>query len=884
MSLPETDVVASDGNPTEPSTTSAAPSDSKASRRSSRKELPKVSRLQMIEYLNVREWWTKGQTALIFTLLLWGVLVWIIWLRTDVDATFEVNSALSNYVRQVVGHPRLSGVAPRPIEKTPLPCRCACQEAKRGIPNGGECGAADSSGYRAGTFDFIGTVSKEKAISLGLSAGGIDSAPRMDLDRIQSAADVWYWIEHGLLPQIWEPREGRGSESAPGLILRRNLVIGGLRVRQRRVKAAEECKVDSGLQKWYKAKCQSAALGDTRYGPSDTIAFKNDSIAERAFSPVTDVVGAFDAYFWVQRPLSSALQTAGLLRENDWYDDLTLGLEVSVPLINAEVGLYVLLTINFDFLADGSVVQKTKIKSLKVPGGGLEIKDYIPELIWIILILLLLRQEMSQLLWNCYYKRLREYVSDPWNFMDWVSIGVGVPVAFFWYVIALQTDTLTSEVVSLPRSPISDVALNDLRTTWETGVVENLRKLLDSKSYHIFSIFLYTTILTIRFLKNFLTQQKMATIQLALFSALWDVLHFLILYLAVFGNFALGGRILFGHELKDWSGYARATSTSLRVLMGQMDFDEMNEIAPVASMVWIWLFLATMSLLFSNLLLVIFFDHFNSFRTMIGPTPSMFHDAWNGWRDFLWRTEWRIDLIKDGEYRDAIDNPYADLVDELMEKAEVDEDFQKAARASSLGARLSRRIMESRSLEGMGEDGNAGGVVVEGIDLRRLGADPATALHLIEECGAFVEAQSTASDGQLDQVRQMVSLLKKHNVELDAHCTKIENGIDDDKFHLWQILKRLEQSVRFSLESFAALREVGADTLIAPLPGTHPKVFQKTADALLDGNFSSFSNQGSRVQSARSSLRAIAAAEENASSHASFGEISGGDPPALTNN
>lgn len=792
-------------------------------RRAQEDQAPQVSRLQMIEYMNARKWWARGQVSLLFTTGLWISFVLIVWLRTDVVASYEVNSALLGYVRQIKANPSITGIPPTPPEKMPVQCRCACKNSNKGEP-AGPCGTLGNDGLYTEFYDFVGELSPANASELGVEAGGIETAPTLTLATISSIEDVWYWVEHGFVPAVWLPMSGRlGGEQDPrGLLLRRNLVLGGVRARQVRAKPGA-CEVSGDLSRLYPIECRTKEVAVQAYGSKDLEAFENYTAMWDAFRPVSEPaeMGYYDAMLDVERPPSEILMEVELMKRHAWLDSMAVQLELSALLLNVEVGVYALMQVTFDFPVDGGVDSKVRVRVLRaVDSAAIAWQDLIPEIIWAILIVLLLRQEVWQVCKCSWNKKLGEYLHDPWNWnlVDWLSIGFGVPVALYWYAVAFRTSEMSKGVLGLPRKPSGgELSLHwpSHREKWGL-MLDSASDILTIKYYHQLCLFLYTTILTFRFLKSFLTQQRLATIQIAIGLSFFDVCHFLCIYLTILANFVLGGRILFGQELENWSSIMKAGGSTLRMLMGHAELREMYEIAPVSTTIWFWLFLICVMFVLSNLMLAIIYEHWENFRSLIGPTPTMLQDAKIGWEDFLWRFEWRVDLVKEGEYREALNNPYDSICEEIMEAAEVDDDFMEASRKSCLGIRLIRKRMEGASTEGLRSDGSAGGKTIDSLDLRKMGADPVTAEHLLEECQRFASSEVKAGS-RLDQVRELSRLVERHKQLLEEHCEAIESGTEEGRGHLWQTLERFERSLQHSLESFANLRSSGVDTFAPPL-------------------------------------------------------------------
>eukprot|EP00928_Gymnodinium_smaydae_P065385 TRINITY_DN48540_c0_g1_i1.p1 TRINITY_DN48540_c0_g1~~TRINITY_DN48540_c0_g1_i1.p1 ORF type:complete len:882 (-),score=144.54 TRINITY_DN48540_c0_g1_i1:132-2777(-) len=788
-----------------------------------------ISRLQMLEYINVRTWWTKGQTALLFTLAMWSIFVYIVWIRMDVVASQEVNGAILGDLRGIAAHPSLGGTEPKGPDERPVQCRCACQGAKRGLPLG-PCGGRGSAGLYTEVINFEGRLPMADALSLSVPAGGSKEARVVRWADIMTLEDAWYWLEFGLLAHLWTPSDMRDKQVIPGLLLGRNMLVGGLRVRQTRAKTAAACNVDAGLQPHYPVDCRDPLLPAPEPAPDasldTTTALGLDLTLANKYatdSYGTSLPGVFDAKLDIGAPMNEAQELMAELRKRSWCDTATRNVQVSAVFFNAEVGVYSLLQVTFELPPGGGLIKHLRSRALHaIELSEMGLMDFWPEIIWGILIGLLVFQELKQLLQAIWNKQLKEYLSDPWNYLDWVSVAFGVPVALFWFGIASQTGTLSQDVLSLPTTRGANVAAHRMAYG---KIIDDSEAILITKYNHALFMFAYATIITGRFMKNAMTQQKLATLQMAIASSFVDVVHFLAIYVTLFANFVIGGRILFGPELEEWSSFSSAASTAVRILMGKFEFERLVEIAPFMASVWFWFFLLSQIFILSNLLISIITEHWATFRKLVGKTPSILKDAQLGWKDLLWRLEWRYESCKDGEYWESLGNPYAGLVDELLEKAEADERLEQAQRKSSLGCRLVRRHMESMSLEGLSDDGSAGGQATSGLEIRRMGADPMTAQHLLEECEQFLAGERSKETSALDQVRQLGKLIRLHKKKLDEHCRNIEDGMEEDREHLWQGLKRLERSVRVSLENFSSLRETGVDTLAPPLP-SEQKNFQ----------------------------------------------------------
>ncbi|CAE8654875.1 unnamed protein product, partial [Polarella glacialis] len=635
-------------------------------------------------------------------------------------------------------------------------------------------------------------------------------------------------VEHGFLPNVWGTIGGVVSWR-PGLILERNLVIGGIRARQIRAETASlNCKVTSGIQAWYKIPCRSEEPASGTFGlaasANQTLVDSIPATAKQAYSEsrVTKGVGAYDAIFDVERPLSDAFETATFLRRNDWLSEATRSLELQALLLNAEGGVFALLNVGFTFQFDGKVHTRVTTAVFSAQAADRGLQDYAAEMAWVILIFILFQQEFIEFGKHAYNRELKGYLLDFWNILDWISICIGLAIIVYQFWIEDAVAVLVEGISDLPRAPLP---LNLDSNGYQDSYSKLISDALDIHflfGYLQLCIFWYTTVITGRFLKGCLGQPKLAMIQTTITKGFWDVLHFMLVFLILFNNFVVGGKILFGNELMDWSSYPRAVITTFMILMGSPKFDDMYAIGPVSATVWFWLFYMSMVWLLMNILLCICIEYFSATRHAVGgQTPTILADIKLAYKEWKWRMEWRRDQWREGEYKACfIGSPYAELQEGLFENIKADDHLIAEANANCLGLRLHRRKKEDASVEGVGNDASPGSVPVSSLELRRLGCDALTAEHLIEDCTSFVEETNAQKQTtRVDDVRHFVNLLRASKQRLEVQCQSMEDGIIDDQTALEECLDRLEDSMREAVQGFQELRMTGVDSLAPPISG-----------------------------------------------------------------
>jgi hypothetical protein len=435
-----------------------------------------------------------------------------------------------------------------------------------------------------------------------------------------------------------------------------------------------------------------------------------------------------------------------------------------------------------------------------------------------------------------YDRKCLDYWLDLWCVVDWVSIFVAILIAIFWMMQMSSIGVISEDVAALPRGPFTNGPPADIsmyRTQWQKILDDNI-SVFERKQYYQLSLFWYALILTGRFLKGFLSQAKLAMLQLTVGTVTWDLYHLLIFFGMLFLNFQLGGHILFGPELEEWSSMVEAGATAVRMMLGSYRFEPMYEIAPVSATLWFWSFLFSMVLVLMNLIFAMIADYFHSIRESLGETDTLWRDSVNAVKDLWWRLEWRKEQFSDSEYKTAfIEGAYQDVVEGLMEACEVPASMERGANHACLGVRLGRRHMEALSVESLtaydkdnNPTGNKGFVTMTSKGIQELGTEMMAADHLMELAMTHVVTETDHKNkSELSMVRHFLMLLRNHHKEMDQHCKELEDEVTTDHEELIKCVNYLEQNVRVCLDELNRLKTVGVHSLAPPMqalprPGT----------------------------------------------------------------
>eukprot|EP00747_Dinoflagellata_sp_TGD_P115336 gnl/TRDRNA2_/TRDRNA2_172135_c1_seq2.p1 gnl/TRDRNA2_/TRDRNA2_172135_c1~~gnl/TRDRNA2_/TRDRNA2_172135_c1_seq2.p1 ORF type:complete len:437 (-),score=80.49 gnl/TRDRNA2_/TRDRNA2_172135_c1_seq2:98-1408(-) len=123
----------------------------------------------------------------------------------------------------------------------------------------------------------------------------------------------------------------------------------------------------------------------------------------------------------------------------------------------------------------------------------------------------------------------------------------------------------------------------------------------------------------LKFFKAFQSNPRLLVVTNTLMTASVDLLHFGIVFVAVFIGFAAAGHVLFGDELLEFNSLGRSVDTTFRTVLGEFGwYDEwaigdvyLGSGVPFIFLAgWFWLFMTFLFLVLMNMLLAIIMEHY----------------------------------------------------------------------------------------------------------------------------------------------------------------------------------------------------------------------------------------------------------------------------------
>ncbi|CAK9013325.1 unnamed protein product [Durusdinium trenchii] len=444
---------------------------------------------------------------------------------------------------------------------------------------------------------------------------GVGTFGNKNIQDVNSFADFYSWFRLGFaaiyMPQSTSVSEGSTLTAVPlstpnkQIYLETNRKLGPIKLSQQKVTKASQCDnynlfqaIDAGV-----TADSCAALGkDFFIQPTDFdigfLDFTEDMNATIWFSPMEDAT-----------PLITWLENS------TWLTSDTDHWKITMVLYNPDFDILTVTGIHFLLARSGRIWKQITFMSLKMaPYANLW------PLCWEILffgsIFTIFIEEVYEVVSGLLATRVRgrckcvsffrEYISV-WNLIDWVSIILAFTLLGMWILTcedrkALQVavEALIATCSSADQNTCQEYQEYVLDLASDAGQLAGQTSLVSS---------FYPFCILLRLFKTFSLQPRLAVVTRTLWASFADLAHFGIIFLSVFVTFVFMAMGFFGRTVEGYSSFHIAFVTLFRALMGDLDFDAMEEQAGrVIAGIFHLAFMLTMLLILLNMLIAIIMD------------------------------------------------------------------------------------------------------------------------------------------------------------------------------------------------------------------------------------------------------------------------------------
>lgn len=476
-----------------------------------------------------------------------------------------------------------------------------------------------------------------ESVQVGYTATGTNATRAVNFNNLGSTGELWLWLRDGLVPVL------TGPPGRPGFVRAFNKVVGGVQLRQRRVDVDGCGRLEGTLADYYGSGCRTKQVSTSAFNPQNTTANDRAFTAGGGFALVDPL---FYSWLDIRPPINGSgplgRQRAGVLEAAGWIDDATEKVEVRVALFNPEVRAFVHVVASFTFQS-GGLIQRT-LASNPLPAEIFPSTWHIfYDVLWILVICVLFFAVLQE---------IADRVSVGWVVLDSANVIVGLALIGVFAFGAMRQAGLSKLLGDIGASAAPEIEDAAAARDYEglvARLLDDLHYLVLQRMYHKLGMIVYLIFVVVRFFRGFAGNPRMATIVQSLQSALSDLMHLSVLLLVVFENFAIGGYVLFGAELSEWSTLLLANRRTLAAITGQGDFASMQSITQAGVVFWVVFFMLTLVFILSNLILAIMVNYHGQVRGVFGEAEQgLGEQIGTIWSDQRWKTAYDLRMLYRG--------------------------------------------------------------------------------------------------------------------------------------------------------------------------------------------------------------------------------------------
>lgn len=508
---------------------------------------------------------------------------------------------------------------------------------------------------------------------------------------VNSIADFWSFMSKGVLPLIFAQEvnfhEGY-DESDPwyanhsvvptadrGIWLQFNRIVGGIRIRQER-SDNEECSNPEDLAKVYALQCVKG------------FGYELDpEIRSARFTAEP----SGETWLYTISSLAELEEIIWNMERFKWLDKNTKKVEIAIPAYNGELGLHVMMYVNFFFNRGGHIYKKLMPLSFT---SNLHPYWYYwaADLTWALCVIYILFSEMKEIYTIMSHSGMgglkTEYLSI-YNVVDWISMFCAFAVMGMFAGCMTQLGELNKSLASLPLPSNS--------TEYRDGVGSHIKKLESTVEYvYNFRMVMaaYPLIIILRLFKAYSAQPRLAIVTHTLGSAAQELGEFALIFCSVFLTFTISGVILFGREVGSFGTMPRAFFASFRLLLGELMWEDNVRVGRLLALVFTALFMLVIVCLLLNMLLAIIMKHYVEAKDKAGNAQTLWSEAFQVFRRWrmeqkglcvpipailhaLIREDQRLAKIDELAEMEGLDDEEEELIEELGKPVRI-EDLQDA--------------------------------------------------------------------------------------------------------------------------------------------------------------------------------------------------------------
>lgn len=381
-----------------------------------------------------------------------------------------------------------------------------------------------------------------------------------------------------------------------GVYLYYHSVVGGIRLRQERG-TSEGCTDSNLLPSVHKGQCVPSTSYFLKPDRQQSFDIKQELINQK---------GGETIYLKSRKTAGDIRKELHALEDRVWLSPETGKVEVLITLYNPHLDIFSATVIMVHINRGGHMFKLVEPISTHLTPYRHPV-SYVVDCLLLLLILKILFGEGIEVYRDCrvkgLYLGLKEYFS-PSNFIDWLGVIYFFALMSTWFThVRLISDLRESlhpasiEVAGSFKNVSDRDNFYDIVDEWVTA---------DFTIRTVMAVFPF--IIGARFFKVFALQPRLGVVTATLQSSFVDIVHFFIVFVAIFLVFVTAAMIVFGQEIEDFTNFSRCTMTVFRIMVGDRDVEDMIHVSRLQAGAWYFGFTWLVNLVMLNMLLAIVMD------------------------------------------------------------------------------------------------------------------------------------------------------------------------------------------------------------------------------------------------------------------------------------
>eukprot|EP00931_Biecheleriopsis_adriatica_P104363 TRINITY_DN79046_c0_g1_i1.p1 TRINITY_DN79046_c0_g1~~TRINITY_DN79046_c0_g1_i1.p1 ORF type:complete len:721 (+),score=120.10 TRINITY_DN79046_c0_g1_i1:88-2250(+) len=456
---------------------------------------------------------------------------------------------------------------------------------------------------------------------------------------VNSKSDLYSWMKLGFSSIYFTPEPPTSADESklpdPTMYLDRNVKVGPVKFVQEIAKLGK-CKYelfDAAYPCYLPGAMGSLNIQPTRFD----LIYLNMSESDHVLVEYVDSD-------WYQEEFK---ETVAGWESSHWLSPDTDHVIVTFLVYNLDADLLTCVSIHFMFSGKGHVWKQVDFRTVPLQSQQ-NWTSLVAEVLFYCSTTLLLFQEVYGAVSAKRSSSLRRRPSQQsyWTllaFANWLTILGGYVVLAVWIFVSGRTRKVSEDITRA-----FDLCKVEGQDCWLA--VENLIRDADSAGSAVQGNTLleglYCSSFLLQLFATFREQPRLASITKTLWLSLGELAHFLIAFSSVLFVFAMVAVSLFGKVTKDFSGVFLACSSLLRALLGDLDYEPLEDpFGRGVAFIFFSLFTFIATLIMMNMLIAIVMDVYVVQKAE--DDASILEDMWNFfWHMFLYLRGERLPVAR----------------------------------------------------------------------------------------------------------------------------------------------------------------------------------------------------------------------------------------------